>query len=157
MILIGVGILVGFPSLAGRVVGSLCTGLGLALLLLLAWQVRQPRLAYDQGYLLVYLSGSRPIRVPLEIVECFLLGQAPTMLPGKKQEHVETSCVIVRLSETAEEWSHRDVKPALGKWCDGYIMLRGTWCEPLNVQLVNRLNAQLAEAHQSLKQAKVGS
>jgi hypothetical protein len=127
------------------------------LLLLLVWQLRLPRLAYDAGDLLVYLRGSRPIRVPLEVVECFLLGQAPTMLPGKQHEHAETSSIMIRLSERAEEWSHRDVKPALGKWCSGYITLRGTWCEPLSVAVVNRLNVQLAEAHQSLKQTQVGA
>src|SRR6185503_11484600 len=105
------------------------------------WQMRQPRLAYDEGALLLYLRGSRPIRVPVEIVECFLLGQAPTMLPGKQHEHSEAASVVIRLSESAADWVHRDVKPALGKWCEGYITLRGTWCEPLNVATINRLNA----------------
>ncbi len=30
-------------------------------------------------------------------------------------------------------------------WCSGYITIRGTWCEPLNVPLVNRLNQRLAD------------
>jgi hypothetical protein len=155
LILLGAGLLALAPALAGRLAGSLLVALGAALALLLAWQMCLPRLAYEDGNLLVYLNGGRPTPVPLDIVECFLLGQAPTMLPGKRQEHAEASSVVIRLSERAEEWSHRDVKPALGKWCDGYITLRGTWCEPLNVTVVNRLNAQLAEATQSLKQAKV--
>jgi hypothetical protein len=85
--------------------------------------------------------------MPIEVVECFLLGQAPTMLPGKSQEHAETASVVIRLNERAADWAHRDVRPALGKWCEGYITLRGTWCEPLSVPLINRLNARLAEAH----------
>src|SRR5690606_38682536 len=104
-----------------------------------------------------YLRSGGPFRVPLEIVECFLLGQAPTLLPGKQQERAETAAVVIKLSETAEAWRHQDVKPALGKWCEGYITIRGTWCEPLNVKLINRLNAQLAEASRALKQREVAS
>jgi hypothetical protein len=140
-----------------RIGGALLAACGTALVMLLVWQVRLPRVACDDGQLLVYLQGASPIRVPLEIVECFLLGQAPAMLPGRKHELAETASVVIRLSETAEEWKQRDVKPALGKWCDGYITIRGTWCEPLSIDLVYRLNAQLAEARQALRQSKVAS
>ena len=156
-VLAGLALLVGFESPLVRIVGGLVASVGGALVLFLAWQMCLPRLAYDDGHLLVYLQGGRPLRLPLEIVECFLLGQAPTMLPGKRQEHAEAASVVIRLSETAHDWKQRDVKPALGKWCEGYITLRGTWCEPLDVKVVNRLNAQLAEAARSLKQAKVAS
>jgi hypothetical protein len=59
------------------------------------------------------------------------------------------SQLAVRLAERATEWSQIDVKPALGKWCGGYITIYGAWCEPLRIELVNRLNAQLAAAHQA--------
>ena len=48
-------------------------------------------------------------------------------------------------SDRAEAWHRQEVKPGLGKWCEGYITIRGTWCEPLSVGLVNRLNQRLAE------------
>jgi hypothetical protein len=153
----GLALLLGLESAAARIGGSLLAAMGGAVVLLLAIQMRQPRLAYEEGHLLVFLQGTRPIRVPIEIVECFLLGQAPTLLPGKKHEHSETASVVIRLNETAVDWIHRDVKPALGKWCEGYITIRGTWCEPLSVPLINRLNAQLAEASQARRQAKVAS
>jgi hypothetical protein len=35
----------------------------------------------------------------------------------------------------------------LGKWCGSYITIRGTWCERLSVELVQRLNVRLAEMH----------
>ena len=125
---------------AGYVLGAL----GLIGIGALVRQMQQPRLAFEDRELLVYLRGGAPIRVPIEIVEGFLLGQAPSMLPGK-HEDVEASTVVIRLSDKASEWSHQEVKPALGRWCDGYITLRGTWCEPLSVRLVNRLNRRLAE------------
>ena len=115
----------------------------LLILAILAWQLRQPRLAYVEGELLVYLRAGPPFRVPLDIVECFLLGQAPTMLPGRKHEHSETASVVIKLADSAPDWARREVKPALGKWCEGYITLRGTWCEPLNVDVICRLNQQL--------------
>lgn len=156
--LIGLLVLLLAHGTLGRIVGSVMAAAGGSLVLLLAWQMRTPRLAYDEtGHLLVYLRSGGPFRVPLEIVECFLLGQAPTLLPGKQQERAETAAVVIKLSETAEAWRHQDVKPALGKWCEGYITIRGTWCEPLNVKLINRLNAQLAEASRALKQREVAS
>jgi hypothetical protein len=148
-VLAGVFLLTSFEASAARILGGLLAAIGGALSLLLAIQMRVPRLACDEGHLLVYLQGWRPIRVPIEIVECFLLGQAPTMLPGKSQEHAETASVVIRLSDCAADWKHREVKPALGKWCEGYITIRGTWCEPLSLQLINRLNARLAEVLQA--------
>ena len=156
-VLAGIVLLTTGDHVVTRIGGAIVAALGTALLLLLLWQLRLPRLACADGCLLVYLQGARPIRVPLEVVECFLLGQAPAMLPSKKHELAETASVVIRLSETAEEWKHRDVKPALGKWCESYITIRGTWCEPLNVDVVYRLNAQLAEATAAMRQAKVAS
>ena len=39
-----------------------------------------PRLAYQQGDLLVFLRYRRPLRVPVSQVECFFLGQGDSML-----------------------------------------------------------------------------
>jgi hypothetical protein len=49
----------------------------------------------------------------------------------------------MRLAQKAEDWQHLDVKPQLGAWCQGQVIIRGTWCEPLSVPLVNRLNQRL--------------
>jgi hypothetical protein len=83
--------------------------------------------------------------VPIDVVECFWLGQAPGLLPLERHKHVETAAVVIRIAERASQWHHQEVKPQLGAWCDGYITIRGTWCEPLGVPLINRLNQRLAE------------
>lgn len=117
-------------------------GITIALLLL---QLRQPRLAYCDGQLLVWLRSGAPIRVPIGAVECFWLGHAASLLPGKRNERTETQTIVIRIADKAVEWRQQEVKPQLGAWCDGYITIRGTWCEPLNIDVVNRLNRRLAE------------
>ena len=119
----------------------------------LAYAARQPRLAFAQGDLLVFLEPTRPTKVPIEIVECFFLGQGPSELPRLKGREPETQNVIVRLAESAVEWKHRDVKPAFGHWCEGYITLRGSWCEPITPALMQRLNRRLTELHRERKAA----
>ena len=69
------------------------------------------------------------------------------------RQQTETAAVVIRLAESASAWSHREVKPALGKWCEGYITIRGTWCERLDIAKVNRLNQRLAEVQRELRQA----
>jgi len=124
------------------------------LLFQLARAVRQPRLAYSDGELLVFLDPQTPTRVPVEIVECFFLGQGPSELPKLKGREPETQNVIVRLAESASDWKHRDVRPAIGHWCEGYITLRGSWCEPITPALMKRLNHRLAEIHRRRKAAR---
>lgn len=128
-----------------RVVGGGLFGLGVATLVILLLQMRQPRLAYQDRHLLIFLRSGAPFRVPIEHVECFWLGQAPSMLPGTQNENSEVAAVVVRIADKAAEWRHQDVSPQLGKWCEGYVTIRGTWCEPLNIDVVNRLNTRLAE------------
>ena len=137
-----------------RGAGYLLGIVGLIGVVALARQMKQPRLAFEDRELLVYLRTGAPFRVPIEIVEGFLLGQAPSMLPGR-HEDVETSTVVIRLADKATEWSHQEVKAAFGRWCDGYITLRGTWCEPLSVELVNRLNRRLAEVVSPASQGEI--
>jgi hypothetical protein len=128
-----------------RVVGLALLAFSLAAIAALAWQMRKPRLAYRGGMLLVWLRSGPPLEVPIEFVECFLLGQAPSMLPGDTNFRTQTSALLVRIADRAPQWHQQEVKPQLGKWCGGYITIRGTWCEPLHVSLVNRLNQRLAE------------
>lgn len=126
---------IGFSLLAGSILGAL----------FVAAVMRTPRLAFEHPCLLVFVNGMRPIRVPIEIVECFLLGQGPALLPGENHARTETATVVIKLSDRAEEWSHRAVDPRVASWCDGYITIRGTWTEPLNVALIQQLNQRLAE------------
>lgn len=148
-ILLAAGI--GAPPLAVRLFGGLLAACGLLALVTLAVQLRQPRLVYRDGFLYVRLRPGSPIRVPIEIVEGFLLGQGPSQLPGRRYRNSETRTLVIRLAESAEEWAKVEgIPPLLGKWCGGYITIQGTWCEPLDVPLVNRLNARLAEVHAEL-------
>lgn len=147
--------LVGLALLAGilgesapnwlRGAGAVLLAVSLIALAALAWHMRQPRLAYRDGHLLVWLRRGAPFQLPIEVVEGFLLGQAPSLLPGKRNQQFETATLVVRIADAAEAWHRQDVKPQLGKWCEGYITIRGTWCEPLSVALVDRLNQRLAE------------
>ncbi|MEX0679097.1 MAG: hypothetical protein WD063_18630 [Pirellulales bacterium] len=147
--LMGLVLLLGIPGRQGprwlTGVGAVLAAMALATILALAWQMRKPRLAFRDGELLVWLRSGAPIRVPIDVVEGFLLGQAPSLLPLKRHRHAETATLVVRIAEGADEWHRQEVKPQLGKWCEGYITIRGTWCEPLSIGLVNRLNERLAE------------
>ena len=133
------------PSNWIRATGVGLTILGTGVVVALLVQMRHPRLAYRDRQLLVWLRRGMPIRVPIEFIECFWLGQAPSMLPGKRHAQTEASAVVVRIADAAGEWRHQEVKPQLGSWCEGYITIRGTWCEPLSIDLINRLNTRLAE------------
>jgi hypothetical protein len=137
-----------FAMSAVRPLGVLMLVGGALLIAALAIQLRRPRLAYRDGKLLVWLRGNAPIQVPIEHVEGFLLGQAPSLLPGKRHKHVDAASLVIRIADSATEWRHRDVKPQFGSWCEGYVTIRGTWCEPLDLPLVNRLNERLAEVTQ---------
>jgi hypothetical protein len=133
------------------------TAIGLFLLLLILLQLTRPRLAYVPGELLVYLRAGSPFRVPVEIVECFFFGAGVGQVPAG--QNIPVRNLVLRLSEKAADFHHRDVKPALGRWDDGYIVIHGAWCEPLNLEVVKRLNVRLAEAqiaHKATAQANVG-
>jgi hypothetical protein len=132
---------------AGALTAVLTYLLGLCLALMF-----QPRLSYANERLDVRLRPGPPIQVPIDVVECFFLGQGPALLPLSGRDKVEeTSTIVIRLAESAEQWKHFDVNPALGLWCDGYITIRGTWCEPITNELLKRLNDNLISAHRTLR------
>lgn len=133
------------PSLAVRLPGIALSAASAWLLAVVLWQVWRPRLVYEDGCLLFHVRADRPIRVPIDVVEGFLLGRSPVPMPGKHVSTAESSNLVVRLSERAAEWERVEVKHALASWCGHYVTIRGTWCEPLSVELANRLNARLAE------------
>ena len=111
----------------------------------LVLQMILPRIAFRDGEVLFYLRARTPIAVPVEVVEAFFLGQGPAHLPGPSSSKTETVNLVARLSQRAPEWAHQEVKPALGHWCDSYVTIRGTWCEPLTAEVIRRLNRRLSE------------
>ena len=124
-------------------VSSLVAAIASVLVLL---TIRIPRVAYADGVVFFYLGEAQPVKVPLGAVECFFLGQGPLGMPGTVNEKVQTANVIVRLAERATDWQARDTPGYLATWCDGYITIRGTWCERISPELVKRLNHDLALA-----------
>jgi hypothetical protein len=107
-------------------------------------------LAYDNGQLLIIRGNEGLSRIPIELVEGFLLGQGPSYLPGKWAAKFEVATLVIRLAERAKEWEYMPMTPRYGSWCHHYITFRGTYCERLSVDLVNRLNARLYEAQQGV-------
>lgn len=129
----------GVVGLSGLVTGTLIA------------MMRMPRLAYRNGDLLVYLRSWQPDRVPIEAVECFFRGQGSSDIPVQSAIDPQTSTIVVRLAEAAVDYHHVEVKPAMGQWCGGYIVLRGTWCEPITAELMQKLNRRLVEVHRELR------
>lgn len=113
------------------------------------WICLFPRLAISDDELLVYLRSGSPFRVPLDAVEVFFIGQGA--VKGEEPGHPHgyqgavAANVIVRLAEAATEWKQRDVNQPLGVWADGYITLRGLWCENIDAEVLKRMNRRLAE------------
>ncbi|HEY2413541.1 MAG TPA: hypothetical protein VGI40_14925, partial [Pirellulaceae bacterium] len=102
----------------------------------MVYAMMRPRVGYELGELLVFLEPTQATRVPIEIVEVFFLGQGPSELPRLKGREPETQNVIIRLAESAADWKHRDVRPAIGHWCEGYITIRGSWCERITPEVM---------------------
>jgi hypothetical protein len=117
----------------------------LTLLGMLIHQIIRPRIAYRNGRVLFFVRSGSPIAVPADVVEAFFLGQGPANLPGDIHNKQHTVNLVARLAQRHTEWADVEVKPALGKWAEGYVTIRGTWCEPLNPELVRRLNRRLKD------------
>lgn len=120
---------------------------GVVLVLGLVGQLRRPRIAFRDGVVLFHLRAGVPVAVPVEVVEAFFLGQGSANLPNVGGKPAETVNLVARLSQKAPEWAKVAVKPALGNWCEGYVTIRGTWCEPLDGEVIRRLNRRLREIH----------
>jgi hypothetical protein len=130
------------------VAGWILLALALTLGLLFFWFMRRPVLAYEAGYMLVYLRKGGPFRMPIGVVEGFFLGSGPLKLADQWNAPYQTVNLIVRLAEKATEWADRPVKPALGRWAESYVMIHGAWCEPLSLEVVSRLNVRLHQIQQ---------
>lgn len=140
---VGFALILAAPGLVSHVIGWIAIAVSGCLIGFLGRQLRQPRLAYEPGYMLVYLRLGPPIRVPIDVVECFFLGSGPLKLSDQVSAPYRTVGLIVRLAEKAADWADRPVKPALGRWAEGYILVHGAWCEPLSLEVVSRLNVRL--------------
>jgi hypothetical protein len=147
IVIVGLAMALGPWEAAGwvRTVGWILTALSGLAVALLAWQSRQPRIAYEAGDLLLNLRSGAPIRLPVELVQCAFLGAGSTQLPGPGGREIRTSNLVMRLDEKATDWAEIMVKPALGRWSEGYITIQGAWCEPLTLDLVQHLNQRLHE------------
>ena len=138
-----------FDALIVRVIGAGVIALSTLMICAAAIELRRPRIAFRNGKVLFNLRGKEPAEVPVEVVEAFFLGQGPAHLPTIKSQPPECVNLVARLSEKAPEWAKVDVKPALGAWCEGYVTIRGTWCEPLGVEVIRRLNRRLREIREA--------
>lgn len=137
---------------AGRIALAIIASVPLGVIVQTVWWLRLPRLARVGDQFLIYLRDFRPLRVPVEVVECFFRGQAPVGISvparsGGEELALESVNVVMRLAERSFFYHEREVAPSLGKWCGGYVTLRGTGCEPITPQLLEQLNRRLALLH----------
>ncbi|HEY2827649.1 MAG TPA: hypothetical protein VGJ04_08625, partial [Pirellulales bacterium] len=124
-----------------QVLGWAMAVVGLILLGVIVLQMKLPRLGYADHKLLIYLQSGRPIRVPVEVVECFFLGRGTGQVPGSEGSALAVRNLMMRIADKATDYREREVKPTLGSWDDGYVTIHGAWCEPLTLEVVQRLNA----------------
>lgn len=118
---------------------------------LTVYMTMRPRLAYDGRRLRMNVGFPRPVLIPIELVEGFFLGKGPAYLKGKDDYKTETSTLIVRVAERAPEWEKLPTDVRIAAWCGHHITLRGTWTEPLSVDVANRLNQRLYDVQQAAK------
>jgi hypothetical protein len=113
--------------------------------LLSLYLARRPSLRFDGKHLCINVGLPHTAVVPIELVEGFMLGKGPAYLSGKDDYKTEATTLVVRLAERAPEWEKRPTDVRVAAWCGHYVTLRGTWTEPLSVDVVNRLNQRLFE------------
>lgn len=144
--LVGLALALRTQSTALRAVAVALLAVGSVMSIGLVGQILRPRIAYRDGEVLFYLRAGQPVAVPLEVVEAFFIGQGPAFLPLAHEGGAsKTVNLVARLSQKHPEWAHAPVKPALGHWCESYVTIRGTWCEPLDGEVIRRLNRRLHE------------
>ena len=157
MILPGIFLVIGLVHLWGvwsgarwgsPLVGWVLSIAGGVLFAMLVSHALRPRLAYQDGRLLVYLRSDGPIAVPIESIECCFLAAGAGQIPSATHKDVPLRNLVLRVSERATDFQNCEVKAALGRWEDGYITIHGAWCEPLTLAVAQRINARLAEVHQ---------
>lgn len=75
-------------TLAWKVIAGLVATLATLAVGSLIWLGSQPRIAYRDGELLLYLGSTTAQRVPIEFVEVFFRGQAASMIAGQSESRV---------------------------------------------------------------------
>ena len=128
----------------GVIVGYLLLAVGALTIAGLAWVLRLPRIARNGDQVLFFMRGGQPIRVPLDAVEAFLAGKTESVVG--RDRLAESAAIVVRIADRYRDYHERAVKPSLGSWKDGYVSIRGTWCEPISIDVIKRLNRRLNEA-----------
>ena len=83
------------------------------------------------------------------------MGQGASELPHLAGREPETQNIVIRLAESAAEWKHREMWPAFGMWCESYITLRGSWCEPITPELMQQINNRLIAVQRERKAARL--
>ena len=153
----GVGITLAWRN--GSTIGLLFASFGLTaggVCCLTCWfALRRARVTYFDGSLFVHDGSQSPVSVPIDVVEVFFLGSGPAIHDEAGDSGPRTANVVIRIAESANQWHQGELAPAVGKWSEGYIVLRGTWCEPIGHDRLNELNRRLAEIHRL--QRKQGS
>lgn len=116
----------------------------------------RPRIAIDERQLFVYVALFRgPVRIPLDVVEVFFIGQGP--VSGDEPGHptgyqgAVAANVIVRLAEQAPQWHDRKINQRMGVWTEGYITVRGMWCEDIDQDRLKEMNRALINAKRNLR------
>lgn len=132
-----------------RWLGLLVVVCGVAIIAMLLRQAVRPRIAYEQGRVLFYLRNGLPIAVPAELVEAFFVGQGSAHVRGLSKKS-KTVNLVARISQRHAEWRQQSVKHAIGNWSNGYVTVRGAWCEPLTDDIVRRLNRRLKEVKERI-------
>lgn len=134
-------------------VGVLLVIFGLAMTVRqLAW-LRRPRVALSSDFVRLFVGRGCQYDIPLDVVECFFLGQALSQVrvSGIASRSVGNVTVVVRLAQRAKPWHERPADARLAKWEGGYVTLYGDWCEPITGDFVNKMNHQLADRKRSRK------
>ena len=112
----------------------------------------------DDGISVFAALVGRSIFVPIEVVEVFFMGQGAISgtEPGhpKGYQGAVAANVIVRLAEADTSWHSRNINQWFGLWSDGYITIRGLWCEDINQDLLKYMNHELVAAKRRRREAK---
>ena len=151
-----IGMLVVSQATLLRGVGALLA-LSFTIVAVFAWRFWQtPRLVLTDDELLVFVRTwpsvfrASPYHVPLDNVEVFFMGQGAVsgIEPGHPREYegAVAANVVVRLAEAQKSWHARDINQWLGVWAEGYITLRGLWCENIDQDLLKDMNHNLMAA-----------
>lgn len=118
--------------------------------------VRIPRIAYADGLVKFFVRFGPPVEVPVENVEAFLIGRGPIFFTDDRRETKETTTLLVRIAERAHDYHNVTTAPLLAAWCGNQATIRGTWTEPLGLELVNRLNQRLHDVKLARTAAATG-